>query len=126
MNFNIMNKVEKDNRKTSFVKYKLFKHDIYGLALVDTGNLVNVSSEFWKMISENMLEKSNALVSTAEKGGKGIRILGKGERIKFYLDWFDCVFEVEPIVIEGVNYAVNFGMEFLLQQELSISCRKQS
>ena len=62
----------------------LFKRDIYGLAPVDTGNLVKgtlVSSEFWKMIGGKMLEESNARVNTAEKGGKGLRVLGKGERI---------------------------------------------
>ena len=37
---NNVNLVEKDNRKTLYVKFKLFKRDIYGLALVDTGNLV--------------------------------------------------------------------------------------
>ena len=67
------------------MKFKLFKWDIYGLALVDTGNLVKgtlVSSEFWKMIGGKMLEESNASVHTAEKSGKGLRVLGKGERIK--------------------------------------------
>ena len=59
---------------------------------------------------------------TAEKGGKGLRVLGKGEKIKFYLDGMDCRFEVEPIVIEGLNHAVSFGIEFFQQQELSISC----
>ena len=39
MNLKSMNKLEKNDRKTSYVKYKLFKPDIYGLALVDTGNL---------------------------------------------------------------------------------------
>jgi len=32
---------------------------------------------------------------------------------------------VELVVIEGLNYAVNFGMEFLLLQEVSISCLYQ-
>ena len=57
---------------------------------MDTGNLVKgtlVSSEFWKMIGGKMLEESNARVHTAERGGKGLRVLGKGERIKFYLVW---------------------------------------
>ena len=37
-----MNKLERDDCKTSYVKYKLFKRDIYIyiLAVVDTGNLV--------------------------------------------------------------------------------------
>ena len=46
-------------------------------------------------------------------------------KIKFYLEGLDRIFEVEPIVIEGLNHAVNFGMEFLLQQEVSISCSEQ-
>ena len=40
MSLNNMNQIERDDRKTSFVKYKIFKRDIYGLALVDTRNLV--------------------------------------------------------------------------------------
>ena len=59
-----------------------------------------------------MIEKSDARVSTAEKGGKGLKVLGKGEKMKFYLNGLDQIFEVEPIVIEGLNHAVNFGIEF--------------
>ena len=73
------------------MKYKLCKRDIYGLALVDIGTMV--SSEFWDTIGGKMIEKSDARVSTAEKRGKG---LGKGEKMKFYLDELDQIFEVEP------------------------------
>ena len=107
--------MEKDDFKTSYVKFKLYKRDIYGLALVDTGNLVKgtlVSSEFWKTIGGRMSEESQARVHTAEKGEKGLRVLGKGETMKFYLDGLDKRFKVEPIVIEGFNHAVNFGIEF--------------
>ena len=72
-----------------------------------------------------MSTRSNARVGTAEKGGKGLKVIGKGEKFKFYLDGLDKVFEVEPIVIEGLNHAVNLGMEFLMQQEVSISCVEQ-
>ena len=102
VHLNNVNLVERDDRKTSYVKFKLFKRDIYGLALVDTGNLVKgtlVSSEFWRMKGGKMLEESNARVNTAEKGGKGLRVLGKGERIRFYFYGLDRRFEVEPIVI---------------------------
>ena len=84
-----------------------------------------MSSEFWKMIGRIMLEESNARVNTAEKGGKGLRVLRKGEKIKFYLDGLDHRFEVEPYVIEGLNHAVNFGIEFFRQQEVSISCTEK-
>ena len=40
MHLNNFNLVERDDCKTWCVKFKLFKRDIYGLALVDTGNLV--------------------------------------------------------------------------------------
>ena len=106
VHLNNVNLIERDDCKTSYVKFKLFKRDIYGLALVDTGNLVKgtlASSEFWKMIGGKMLEESNARVNMAEKGGKGLRVLGKGKRIRFYLDGLDRRFEVEPTVIEGLN-----------------------
>ena len=32
---------------------------------------------------------------------------------------------VEPIVVEGLNHAVNFGIKFFRQQEASISCTEQ-
>ena len=50
---NSMKKIEKEDPKTLFLKYKLFKSDISGLVLVDTGNLVKgalVSKEFWEMM----------------------------------------------------------------------------
>ena len=122
-----MNKIyEKDNRKTYYMKYKLFMRNVYGLALVDTGNIVKgtlLSKEFWELMKGKMSGNSNARVGTAEKGGKGLKVLG--EKIKFYLYVLDWVFKVEPIVIEGLNHAVNFSMEFLLQQEVSIFCSVQ-
>ena len=54
-----------------------------------------------------------------------MKVLGKGERIKFYLDGLDRRFEVEPIVIEGLNHAVNLGIEFFRQQDVSISCTEK-
>ena len=80
-----------------------------------------VSSEFWKMIGGKILEESNVRVHTVEKGRKGLRVLGKGKRIKFYLDGLDRRFEV----IEGLNHAVNFGIDFFRQQEVSIFCTEK-
>ena len=86
MSLNNINRIERDDCKTSYVKYKLFKRDIYGLALVDTGKLVRgtlVFSEFWDTIGVKMIESSDARVSTTEKGGKGLKVLGKGEKMKW-------------------------------------------
>ena len=41
------------------------------------------------------------------------------------MDGLDRRFEEEPIVIEGLNHAVNFGIEFFRQQEVSISCTEK-
>ena len=76
MNLNNMHKSSRDDLKTSYVKYKLFKRDIYGLALVDTGNLVKGTLV---LQGEKMSTKSNARVGTAEKGGKGLKVIWKGE-----------------------------------------------
>ena len=92
VHLNNVNLVERDDWKTLYVKFMLFKRDIYRLALVDTGNLVKgtlVSSEFWKMMGGKMVEESNARVNTAEKGGKELKVLGKGERIRLYFDGLD-------------------------------------
>ena len=40
VHLNNVNLAERDDQKTSYIKFNLFKRDIYGLALVDTGNLV--------------------------------------------------------------------------------------
>ena len=41
-----------------------------------------------------MLEKNNVRENTTEKGGKRLKELGKGEKIKFHIDGLDQVFEV--------------------------------
>ena len=90
VHLNSVNLVERDDRKTSYVKFKLFKQDIYSLALVDMGNLVKgtlVSSEFWKIIRGKMLKDSNARVNTAEKGGIGLRVREKRGKDLVLLGW---------------------------------------
>ena len=60
-----------------------------------------------------------------EKGGKGLRVLGKGERIKFYLDGLYPRFEVEPIVIEGLNHAACISSFFVNRKCLSPEQRRK-
>ena len=60
------------------MKYKFVRRDCYGLALVDTGNLVKgslVSKEFWESIKRKMSGRSNVCVGTAETGGKRLKVL---------------------------------------------------
>ena len=95
------------------MEFKKYKNEIYVLALVDTGILVTsnaVFKEFWKILKGKMSGTSNASVGKVEKGGKGLKVLGKEETFKFYLDGLNQLLEVEPIVIEGLNHAVNLGL----------------
>ena len=51
MNLISMKKLKEDDNTTLYGKFKKYKNEIYGLALVDTGNLVTstlVSKEFWE------------------------------------------------------------------------------
>ena len=43
---------------------------------------------FWKMIGGKMLKEINTRVHTAEKGGKGLRALGKEKGLSFtWMAW---------------------------------------
>ena len=84
-----------------------------------------MSKEFREAIGRKISGISNVWVETAKKGGKGLKVLGTGSKFKFFLDGLDQVFKVEPIVIEGLNHAMNLGLEFLKQYEVNFSCVKQ-
>ena len=59
-------------------------------------------------------------VGTAEKEGKGLKVVGKGEEFTFFLEGIDKTFTVHPVVIEGLSRNVNLGMNFLLENELTL------
>ena len=55
----------------AYAKFKLYKREIYGLALVDTGNLVRaklVSKEFWDEISGDIEEECNFKSRNSRQG----------------------------------------------------------
>ena len=52
-------------------------------------------------------------------------MFGIGEKFKFLHDRLDQVYKVEPIVIEGFNHAINFGLEFLKQNKVNSASVKQ-
>ena len=64
--------------------------------------------------------KCDLRVGTAEKEGKGLKVVGKGEEFKFFLEGIDKAFMVHPEVIEGLSHNVNLGMHFLLENELTL------
>ena len=66
--------------------------------------------------------KCDMHVGTAEKEGKGLKVIGKGEEFKFFLEGIDKDFTVHPLVIEGLSHNMNLGMHFLLENELTLDC----
>ena len=78
--------IVKDKDNTVYGRFKWFKRYIFGLAQVDTGNLVKStleSKEFWDLMGGKVTVKCDLLVGTAEKEGKGLNVVGKGEEFKF-------------------------------------------
>ena len=109
------NSIVKDKDNTAYARFKWFKHDIFGLALVDTGNLVKstlVSKEFWDLMGGKVTVKCDLPFGTGEKEGKGLKVVGKGEEFKFFLEEMDKAFTVHPVVIEGLSHNVNLGINF--------------
>ena len=61
-----VNNLNIQRKKTSFVRFKVKQRNLFGLALIDTGNLVHsaiVSGKFWEAIGGKI---SNSKVGTAE------------------------------------------------------------
>ena len=57
---------------------------------------------------EKCQERAMLVWAQQRKEGKDSRVLGKGEKIKFYLHGLDRVFELDPIVINRVKSCSGF------------------
>ena len=72
------NSIVKDKGNTVYVRFKWFKNYIFGLALVDTWNLVKItlaSKEFWDIIGGKVTMKCDMHVGTAENEEKGLMVV---------------------------------------------------
>ena len=77
-----VNNVSTAARKTSFAHFKIKNKNIYGLAFVDTGNLVHsdlMSREFWESIGGKICKPIDLRVGTADRQSGGLKVLGMGE-----------------------------------------------
>ena len=62
-------------------KFKVKQKNIFGLVLIDTGNLVHpsiVSGKFWEAIEGRINNTMNYKVGTADGQSKGLQVLGIG------------------------------------------------
>ena len=72
----------------TFARFKVKQQNIFGLALIDTGNLVHsaiVSGQFWEGIGGKMREYMDYKVGTADGQSERFQVLGIGEPWPIYL-----------------------------------------
>ena len=116
-------------RKTSFAPLKLKQRNIFGLALIDEGNLVHsaiVSGNFWKSIGGKISIPKDRPVGTAVGQSEGLQVIRVGEPWPVYLEGMEVCYILEPLVIQGLSRNVNLGMSFLLQKyNLKMICTEE-
>ena len=83
-------------RKTSFACFEVKQRNIFGLALIDKGNLVHsaiVFGHFWESIGGKISSPMDYQVGTADCQSEGLQVIGVGELWLVYLDRMEeCYF----------------------------------
>ena len=99
-----VNNLSIQKRKMSFVCFKSKQRNIFGLALIDTGNLVHsaiVSGDFWESIGGKISSAMNHHVGTADSQSEGLQVIGVGEPWPINLEGIEECYVPEPLVIWG-------------------------
>ena len=72
----LSNTLNVDQKKTLYARFKVKQRNIFGLALIDTGNLVHpsiVSGEFWEAIGGRINRTMDCKVGTADGQSEGLQ-----------------------------------------------------
>ena len=104
------------------------QRNIFGLALIDTGNLVHpsiISREFWEAIGGRINRTMDYKVGTADGQSKGLQVLGLGEPWPIYLEGIEECYLLEPLVIRGLSHSVNLEISFLQEINLKLVCTEK-
>ena len=70
-------------------QFKVKQQNIFGLVLIDTGDLVHsaiVLGEFWEALGDKMSKSMDYKVGTADGQSDGLQVLGIGEPWPIYLE----------------------------------------
>ena len=105
-------------RKTSFACFKVKQRIIFGLAFIDTGNLVHsaiVSGDFWETIMGKISSPMDHRVETVNGQSGSLQVIGVGEPWSIYLEGMEECYVLEPLVILVLSHSVNLGMSFSLK-----------
>ena len=118
-----MNNLKVDQKKASYARFKVKQRNIFGLMLIDMGNLVHpsiVSAEFWEAIGGKINRAMDYKVGTA----KELQVLEIGEPWPIFLEGIEECYLLEPLVIRGLSHSVNLGIAFLEKYGLKLICMK--
>ena len=95
-----VNNLNVAKKKTSYTRFKVKQRNLYGLVLIDTGNLVHsaiVSGEFWEAIGGKINHSMDYKVGTAYGQSEGLQVLGIGEPWTIYLEGIEECYIQEPL-----------------------------
>ena len=111
-----VNNLNITRKKTLYARFKMKQRNLFGLVLIDTGNLEHsaiVLEEFWEVIGEKISNSMDCKVGTADGQSKGLQVLGEGEPWPIYLEGIEECYILEPLVIRGLSHSMNLGISFL-------------
>ena len=109
----------------SFAQFKVKQRNLFGLALIKTGNLVHsmiVSGKFWELAISNSMDYK---VGTADGQSEGLQVLGLGTPWPIYLEGMEECYILEPLVIQGLSQSVTLGISFLTKHNLKLICTEE-
>ena len=123
-----VNNLRENQEKPAYARFKIKQRNIFGLALIDSGNLVHssiVSAEFWDAIGGKLNQTMDYRVGTADGQSEGLQVVGIGEPWPIYLQGMEECYLLEPLVIRGLSHSVNLGLTFLQNYGLKLECTKE-
>ena len=97
-----VNNLSTNKRKTSFACFKVKQRNIYGLALIDMGNLFHsaiVSWDFWEFIGGKIKNPMDHRVGTHNGQREGLQVVEIGAPWPVYLEGMEECYVLEPLVI---------------------------
>ena len=83
-----MNNLNITRKKTLYARFKVKQSNLFGLVLIDTGNLLHsaiISGVYWKAIGRKISNSMDCKVGTADGQSKGLQVLGIGEPLPKYI-----------------------------------------
>ena len=91
-------------------------------AIIDTGNLFStvISEDFHKGLGIGMENEDSPEVGTAHSA-QTIKILGRSQPFRIYIEGMRKAFWIQPYVAEGIRHPLNLGRDFLAKERANLT-----